>query len=191
MAVPRKRERIADSAAPRSIRPGSPRGPGGGAGRVGCGRRALRARAGRPPRSRARGATPGGDGAVARAPPGHRARRPRVGRERRAGADDRTRARSPQTIELTDRVLASEEMQRMLQSTASSPELRRAVARQSAGLAEEVVGGARSSRRQSSTSVPAVESTLYAGIAIPRRRACLRRVRGPCHLRHGERSSRA
>ena len=52
---------------------------------------------------------------------------------------------SSQTLELTDRVLASPEMQRTLQSVASSPELRAAVARQSAGLAEEVVGGLRAS----------------------------------------------
>jgi uncharacterized RDD family membrane protein YckC len=71
---------------------------------------------------------------------------------------------SPQTLELTDRVLASEEMQRMLQSVASSPELRRAVARQSAGLAEEVVGGVRASavRLDRRAGRP---STLYAGIA--------------------------
>ena len=49
---------------------------------------------------------------------------------------------SPQTVEITDRVLASEEMQRTL---ASSPELRAAMAKQSAGLAEDVVAGARRS----------------------------------------------
>ena len=95
---------------------------------------------------------------------------------------------SPQTLELTDKVLASEEMQRMLQSVASSPELRRAVARQSAGLAEEVVGGVRSSAVRLDQRAGR-RSTLYARHRIPRRRACLRRVRGPCHLRHGERSS--
>ena len=52
---------------------------------------------------------------------------------------------SPQTIEVTDRVLASEEMQRTLRSVASSPELRAAMAKQSAGLAEDVVAGARRS----------------------------------------------
>jgi uncharacterized RDD family membrane protein YckC len=52
---------------------------------------------------------------------------------------------SPQTIEVTDRVLASEEMQRTLRSVASSPELRAAMAKQSAGLAEDVVAGARQS----------------------------------------------
>lgn len=52
---------------------------------------------------------------------------------------------SRQTLELTDRVLASAEMQRLLHNVASSPELRSAVARQSAGLAEEVVAGVRGS----------------------------------------------
>src|SRR6476661_5338274 len=52
---------------------------------------------------------------------------------------------SPETLELTDRVLASEEMQRVLENVASSPELRRAVTRQSAGLAEDVVAGVRRS----------------------------------------------
>ena len=52
---------------------------------------------------------------------------------------------SPRTIELTDRLLASAEMQRLLDNVASSPELRSAVARQSAGLAEEVVAGVRRS----------------------------------------------
>jgi uncharacterized RDD family membrane protein YckC len=52
---------------------------------------------------------------------------------------------SPQTIEITDRVLASDEMQRTLRSVASSPELRAAMAKQSAGLAEDVVAGARRS----------------------------------------------
>jgi uncharacterized RDD family membrane protein YckC len=50
---------------------------------------------------------------------------------------------SRQTLELTDRVLASDEMQRTLRSIASSPEVRAAVARQSAGLAGEVVAGIR------------------------------------------------
>jgi uncharacterized RDD family membrane protein YckC len=79
---------------------------------------------------------------------------------------------SPQTLELTDRVLASDETQRALRHVASSPELRDAVARQSTGLAEEVVGGVRASaarlddraeeivRRRTRTERP-----LYAGIA--------------------------
>jgi uncharacterized RDD family membrane protein YckC len=52
---------------------------------------------------------------------------------------------TPRTLELTDRVLASDETQRVLRHVASSPELRDAIARQTAGLAEEVVGGVRAS----------------------------------------------
>ena len=52
---------------------------------------------------------------------------------------------SPRTLELTDRVLASDETQRALGHVASSPELRDAIARQTTGLAEEVVGGVRAS----------------------------------------------
>lgn len=55
---------------------------------------------------------------------------------------------SPRTLELTDRVLASEETQRALGHVASSPELRSAIERQTAGLAEEVVGGLRASGRR-------------------------------------------
>ena len=52
---------------------------------------------------------------------------------------------SPQTLELTDKVLASDEMQSAIRHVASSPELRDAVARQTTGLAEDVVGGLRDS----------------------------------------------
>jgi hypothetical protein len=52
---------------------------------------------------------------------------------------------SPQTLELTDKVLASDETQHALGHVASSPELRDAITRQTAGLAEEVVGGVRAS----------------------------------------------
>ena len=52
---------------------------------------------------------------------------------------------SPRTLELTDRVLASDEAQHALREVASSPEIREAMRRQTAGLAEEVVGGVRSS----------------------------------------------
>ena len=71
---------------------------------------------------------------------------------------------SPQTLELTDQVLASEEMQRVLRSTASSPELRSAIAHQSAGLAEEVVGGARRAAFRTDQHAPS-RSHLYAGVA--------------------------
>jgi uncharacterized RDD family membrane protein YckC len=94
----------------------------------------------------------------------------RVARELAASGElDRLIAQaleSPQTIEVTDRVLASEEMQRTLRSVASSPELRAAMAKQSAGLAEDVVAGARRSavgadRRIGRQS----ELRQYAGVA--------------------------
>ena len=50
---------------------------------------------------------------------------------------------SQRTLELTDRVLASEEMQHALRAVASSPELRDAMAEQATGLAEEMVGSVR------------------------------------------------
>jgi uncharacterized RDD family membrane protein YckC len=79
---------------------------------------------------------------------------------------------SPRTSELTDRVLASDETQRALGYVASSPELRDAIARQTTGLAEEVMSGARASgvrlddraerlvRRQ-----PRRERSIYGGVA--------------------------
>ncbi|HET7855927.1 MAG TPA: RDD family protein [Gaiellaceae bacterium] len=80
--------------------------------------------------------------------------------------------RSRVTLDLTDRVLASDEMQRALESIASSPELRRAVRRQSAGLAEEVVGGVRKAAARLDDRVeravrraPRPERPIYAGVA--------------------------
>jgi uncharacterized RDD family membrane protein YckC len=52
---------------------------------------------------------------------------------------------SRRTLELTDRLLASDETQRVLRHVASSPELRDAIAQQTTGLAEDVVGGVRAS----------------------------------------------
>jgi uncharacterized RDD family membrane protein YckC len=72
---------------------------------------------------------------------------------------------SPQAVELTDRVLASEEMQQMLRSVASSPELRSAMAKQSAGLAEEVVAGARRSAVALDGRVGRSKSSRFAGVA--------------------------
>jgi uncharacterized RDD family membrane protein YckC len=79
---------------------------------------------------------------------------------------------SPRTSELTDRVLASDETGRTLRHVASSPELRDAVARQTSGLAEEVVGGARvkaarldDRAEQVMHRRPRAERTRYAGIA--------------------------
>jgi uncharacterized RDD family membrane protein YckC len=79
---------------------------------------------------------------------------------------------SPQTLELTDKVLASDQTQRALGHVASSPELRDAIARQTTGLAEEVVGGVRASaarlddRAEQIVRRPArAERSVYGGIA--------------------------
>ena len=79
---------------------------------------------------------------------------------------------SPQTLELTDKVLASDQTQRALGHVASSPELRDAIARQTTGLAEEVVGGVRASaarlddRAEQFVRRPArAERPAYGGIA--------------------------
>src|SRR5215207_6879206 len=79
---------------------------------------------------------------------------------------------TPRTLELTDKVLASDETQRVLRHVASSPELRDAIARQTTGLAEEVVGGVRASsarlddRAEKMLHRPArAERPVYAGIA--------------------------
>lgn len=72
---------------------------------------------------------------------------------------------SPRTVELTDRVLASEEMQQTLRSVAASPELRSAMAKQSAGLAEEVVAGARSSATRLDARLGHSGSHRHAGVA--------------------------
>ena len=79
---------------------------------------------------------------------------------------------SPRTLELTDRVLASDETQRALRHVASSPELRDAIARQTTGLAEEVVGGVRASAarlddraEQIVRRPPRAERPIYGGIA--------------------------
>ncbi len=79
---------------------------------------------------------------------------------------------TPRTLELTDSVLASDETQRVLRHVASSPELRDAIARQTTGLAEEVVGGVRASAtrfddraEQVVRRPPRTERPIYAGIA--------------------------
>jgi uncharacterized RDD family membrane protein YckC len=85
---------------------------------------------------------------------------------------------SPRTIELTDKVLASDETGRALRHVASSPELRDAVARQTTGLADEVVGGVRASamrlddraeqvvRRPSRTARPRYAGIVTRAIAL-------------------------
>ena len=55
---------------------------------------------------------------------------------------------SPRTNEVTDKVLASDETQRALHHIASSPELRDAIAKQTTGLADEVIGGLRARAKQ-------------------------------------------
>jgi RDD family len=79
---------------------------------------------------------------------------------------------SPQTLELPDRGLASDETQRALGHVASSPELRDAITRQTAGLAEEVVVGVRASAvrlddraEQAVRRRPRTTPPLYGGIA--------------------------
>lgn len=76
------------------------------------------------------------------------------------------------TLDLTDRVLASDEMQRALRHVASSPELRDAITRQTTGLADEVVGGVRGSAarlddraEQAVRRSPRTERPIYSGVA--------------------------
>jgi uncharacterized RDD family membrane protein YckC len=78
---------------------------------------------------------------------------------------------NPKTLDLTDRVLASDETQRAVHHVASSPELRDAIARQTTGLAEEVIGSVRSSSRRLDDRVervvrrsPRAEPPIYGGI---------------------------
>jgi uncharacterized RDD family membrane protein YckC len=79
---------------------------------------------------------------------------------------------SPKTLELTDRVLTSDETQHALRHVASSPELRDAIALQTTGLVEEVVGGVRHSaarlddRAEQVVRRPArTERPIYGGVA--------------------------
>jgi uncharacterized RDD family membrane protein YckC len=79
---------------------------------------------------------------------------------------------SPRTVELTDHVLASEETRRAVRHVASSPEVREAIARQTTGVAEEVVGGLRDSAVALDRRLEAVVhrraptgTTPYAGLA--------------------------
>ena len=79
---------------------------------------------------------------------------------------------SPRTLEFTDRVLASDEAQHALRQVASSPEVRGAIARQTTGLAAEVVAKVRTSAlRLDDRAEHAVRRrerthpTPYAGIA--------------------------
>jgi uncharacterized RDD family membrane protein YckC len=77
---------------------------------------------------------------------------------------------SPHTRELVDQALRSDEFQRALREIASSPEVRHAIARQSAGLAEEVVAEARGAavrldrRAERALGRPPPAAAIYAGI---------------------------
>jgi uncharacterized RDD family membrane protein YckC len=78
---------------------------------------------------------------------------------------------TPQTLQLTDSVLASDETQRVLRHVASSPELRDAIARQTTGLADEVIGGVRASAvrlddraEQVVRRPPRTERPIHAGL---------------------------
>jgi uncharacterized RDD family membrane protein YckC len=78
---------------------------------------------------------------------------------------------SPRTLELTDKVLESDETQRALHHVASSPELRDAIARQTTGLAGEVVADVRASAarlddraEQLVRRSPRAEHTIYGGV---------------------------
>jgi uncharacterized RDD family membrane protein YckC len=80
-------------------------------------------------------------------------------------------AASGELERLTDKMLASDETQRVLRHVASSPELRDAIARQTTGLAEEVVGGVRASAMRFDDRVdraapraPRAERSVYGGI---------------------------
>jgi uncharacterized RDD family membrane protein YckC len=79
---------------------------------------------------------------------------------------------SPKTLELTDGVLASDQTQLALRHVASSPELRYAIARQTTGLADEVIGGVRASSARLDDRAelvvrrrPRADRPVYAGIA--------------------------
>ena len=71
---------------------------------------------------------------------------------------------SPHTRELLDEVLASEEMKHVIRSVGESPEVRHVIARQTAGLAEEIVGGMRSAAARADGRVGRAAASGYAGI---------------------------
>ena len=84
---------------------------------------------------------------------------------------------NPKTLELTDRVLASDETQRAVHHVASSPELRDAIARQTTGLAEDVIGSVRASAgrlddrvEQRRAPTAAKRRPIYGGIETRRSR---------------------
>ena len=79
---------------------------------------------------------------------------------------------SPKTPALTDSVLASDQTQRVVRHIASSPELREAIAQQTTGLADEVIGGVRASAARLDDRAeqvvrrrPRAARPIYGGIA--------------------------
>lgn len=74
---------------------------------------------------------------------------------------------SRRTEALVDRIVASEEMQRVLRDVLTSPEVRHALVDQTAGFSEEVVGGmrGRAARMDEHTDRRAVRAGAYAGLA--------------------------
>lgn len=73
---------------------------------------------------------------------------------------------SRQTQALVDRIVASEEMQRVMRDVLTSPEVRHALVDQTAGFSEEVVGGlrGRAARMDEHTDRRGVRTGAYAGI---------------------------
>jgi uncharacterized RDD family membrane protein YckC len=73
---------------------------------------------------------------------------------------------SPETLVLVDRVLASEAMAHVLERTLAGPEVRGAMASQSAGLAEHVAAGVREATTDLDGKLSAVRTpTAFAGVA--------------------------
>ena len=73
---------------------------------------------------------------------------------------------SPETLVLVDRVLASEAMTQVLERTLAGPEVRAAMASQSAGLAGHVAGGVRDAATAADQRLSTVRTpTEFAGVA--------------------------
>jgi hypothetical protein len=68
-------------------------------------------------------------------------------------------------VELTDRVMGSPEMEQLIGHIASSPELRAAMAAQSAGLADEMVAGV---RQRTASMDDVAERTVRGWLRRPR-----------------------
>lgn len=73
---------------------------------------------------------------------------------------------SPRTLELVDRVLASEAMGRVLERALTGPEARAAVAQQSAGFADQVMSGVRGAAGELDRRLAGgTTATVFAGVA--------------------------